>query len=99
MCMGDRVPMSMLVEVRRQLWELIFLCHIVSSGDQTQVVGFGDRHPNLLSHPASPAMALNPGFSDSFCECVFVMCKYVCTCARGGHRRSTLGVLLPGSPP
>lgn len=53
--------------------------------DQTQVFRFGDKHSNLLNHPASPAMTLILFSLMTFMR-VYL---YVCTCvhveATGGQ--------------
>lgn len=48
--------------------------------DQTQVARFGDKHPNLLSHPASPAMALIFFSLMTFMHVYLHVCRYACTC-------------------
>lgn len=68
--------------------------------DQTQVVRlFGDKHPNLLNHPASPAMALILFSLMIFMRVYLHVCKYVCTYvhveATGGQRWVSFLALAP----
>lgn len=76
------------MEAGRQLLGVVFPLPC-SPVDQTQVVRFGDKHSNLLNHPASPAMALILFSLMTFMRVYLHVCKYVCTCvhveATGGQ--------------
>lgn len=64
------------MEAGRQLLGVVFPLPC-SPVDQTQVVRFGDKHSNLLNHPASPAMALILFSLMTFMRVYLHVCKYV----------------------